>query len=119
MYTANTVTQDISVFRVSPNGRDLTLVEVEKMPSTATVFNLAVDPDDNYLYAVGGHEDPDGPRPQEQMQPDGTFTPAPADGNFIEAFRIGSGGRLRPISTTPLPVRSGNLPYGLAALEQR
>jgi DNA-binding beta-propeller fold protein YncE len=119
MYTANTVTQDITVFRVSPNGRDLTLVEVERMPSTATVFNLAVDPDDNYLYAVGGHEDPDGPRPQEQMQPDGTFTPAPADGNFIEAFRIGSGGRLSPISTTPLPVRSGNLPYGLAVLEQR
>ncbi len=119
MYSANTVTQDISVFRVSSNGTQLTLVEVEKMPSTATVFNLAIDADDKFLYAIGGHEDPDGPRPQEQMQSDGTFTPAPADGNFIEAFRIGSGGRLSSISTTPLPVKSSQLPYGLAALEQQ
>jgi DNA-binding beta-propeller fold protein YncE len=118
MYSANTVTQDITVFRVSPNGERLSVVEVEKMPSTATVFNLAVDPDDNFLYAVGGHEDPDGPRPQEKQQPDGSFAPAPADGNFVEAFRIGSGGRLSPISTTALPLRSSQIPYGLAVLEQ-
>jgi len=104
---------------VSPNGQQLSVVEVEKMPSTATVFNLAIDPDNRFLYAVGGHEDPDGPRPQEKQQPDGSFAPAPADGNFIEAFRIGSGGRLSPISTTALPVRSSQIPYGLAVLEQR
>jgi DNA-binding beta-propeller fold protein YncE len=118
LYTANTVTQDISVFRVSGDGTQLTLLEVQKLPSTATVFNLAIDPRDRFLYAVGGHEDPDGPRPQEQQQPDGSFAPAPAPGNFIEAFRIGGSGRLNPISTTALPVRSDQLPYGLAVLEQ-
>jgi DNA-binding beta-propeller fold protein YncE len=119
LYTANTVTQDISVFRVSRNGQQLALVEVQKLPSTATVFNLAIDPRDRYLYAVGGHEDPDGPRPQEQQQPDGSFSPAPADGNFVEAFRIQRNGQLRSIATTPLPVRSSQLPYGMAVLEQR
>ena len=48
--------------------------------------------------------------------PDGTIVPAPADGNFLEVFRIGAGGALTPISTTPLPVRLSQEPYGLALL---
>jgi 6-phosphogluconolactonase (cycloisomerase 2 family) len=119
MYTANTVTQDISMFRVSRGGGDLTFVEKVPMPSIGTTFNLAIDPDDRTLYAIGGHDDPDGPRPQ-QVNPDGSVNPQrmPADGNFIEAFRIQRNGRLRSLSTTALPVRLSQLPYGLAVLEQ-
>ncbi len=117
LYSANSVTQDISLFRVSPSGSALRYVEVVKLPSTGTVSNLAIDEDDKYLYALGAHDDPDGPRPQA-VAPDGTIGSAPADGNFLEAYRIGGDGKLRPISTTALPIRLSQWPYGLASVER-
>jgi DNA-binding beta-propeller fold protein YncE len=117
LYTANSASQDISLFRMSPSGAALTFVEKVKVPSTGTNFNFAIDPTDSYLYNVADHDDPDGPRP-EGVKPDGTIVPAPADGNFVEAFRIGGGGRLTPISTTALPVRLSQEPYGLALLRK-
>jgi 6-phosphogluconolactonase (cycloisomerase 2 family) len=117
LYTANSASQDISVFTVSANGADLTYVEKVKVPSTGTDLNLAIDPTNKYLYAIADHDDPDGPRPQGVM-PDGTIVPAPADGNFLEAFKIGAGGRISSISTTALPVRLSQEPYGLAVLRK-
>jgi 6-phosphogluconolactonase (cycloisomerase 2 family) len=115
LYVANSATQDISLFDVSPNGAGLTFVERVKLPSTGTVRELAFGASGRVLYASAGHDDPDGPRPQGVM-PDGTIVDAPADGNFIDAFAIGAGGRLRTISSTALPVRFSQLPYGLATL---
>jgi hypothetical protein len=118
-FAANTFTQDISVFRVSQNGSDLTFLRKVPLPSTGTTFNLAIDPTDRYLYAHGGHADPDGPRPQE-VNPDGSVgAAAPADGNFLEAFRIGTGGTLRSIGTTALPVRFSTIPMGIQVLGQQ
>lgn len=117
-FTANTFTQDISVFRVSRSGAGLTFLRRVPLPSTGTVLNIAVDPSGRFLYAVAGHADPDAPRPQE-LNPDGTIgAPNPADGNFLEAYRIRSGGRLRSIGTTPMPVALSTLPYGVAVLER-
>ena len=118
LFTGNSGSQDVSTFRVSPSGNDLAFVGLTKAPSTGTVFNVAVDPSNRYLYAVAGHDDPDIPRPQS-LRPDGTIVPTPADGNFVEAFRIGGGGRLTAISSTALPVRSSQLPYGLATVRKR
>ena len=115
-FAANTFTQDISVFRVSRSGGDLTFLRKVPVPSTGTPFNLAVDPSDRYLYVHAGHADPDGPRPQE-LNPDGSVGPPnPADGNFVEAYRIRSGGRLRSIGTTALPVEFSTIPMGLQVL---
>ena len=116
-YVANSASQDISVFGISASGSDLTFIEKVKVPSTGTDLNLAIDPTNKYLYAIADHDDPDGPRPQGIM-PDGTIVPAPADGNFLEAFRIGAGGKIRSISTTALPVRLSQEPYGLAVLRK-
>ncbi len=117
MYVANSATQDISLFDVSGSGSGLTFVARFKMPSTGTVRELAFDPTDRYLYASGGHDDPDGPRPQGiGPAPAFVLSDVPADGNFVDAFRIGSGGRLTPISSTALPVAFSQLPYGLATL---
>lgn len=118
-FAANTFTQDISVFRVSNNGSDLTFLRKVPAPSTGTVFNLAIDPSDRYLYVQAGHADPDGPRPQE-VNPDGTVsaTPVSADGNFVEAFRIRPGGNLRSIGTTALPVPFSSIPMGIQVLER-
>jgi dipeptidyl aminopeptidase/acylaminoacyl peptidase len=117
-FAANTFTQDISVFRVSRNGSDLTFLRKVPLPSTGTVFNLGIDPTNRFLYAHGGHADPDGPRPQE-VNPDGSVgAPAPADGNFLEAFRIGRGGTLTSIGTTALPVRFSTIPMGLQVLQK-
>jgi dipeptidyl aminopeptidase/acylaminoacyl peptidase len=117
-FTANTFTQDISVFRVSRSGGDLTFLRKVPLPSTGTPFNLGIDPTDRFLYVQAGHADPDGPRPQE-LNPDGTVgREAPADGNFVEAFRIRSGGRLRSIGTTALPVEFSSIPMGLQVLDK-
>jgi hypothetical protein len=120
MYTGNTVSQDVSMFRVSRDGTDLTFVEKVPVPSTGTPFNVAVDDDDRFLYVLAGHDDPDGPRPQ-QVNPDGTVNPQrrPAPANFIEAYRIGRNGRLTSNGTTRLPIPQSFLPYGLAVLEER
>lgn len=117
LYTANSVTQDISLFDISPSGGALTFVERVKLPSQATVRELAFDPTQRVLYASGGHDDPDGPRPQG-IKPDGTIVDAPADGNFVDAFSIAGNGHLTPLSSTALPVRFSQLPYGLATLRQ-
>ena len=117
LYTANSATQDISLFRVSPDGDTLDFVEVVKLPSTGTVGNLALDPTGRFLYALGAHDDPDGPRPQS-IRPDGSIVHMPADGNFLEAYRIGGDGRLRSVSTTALPVKLSQWPYGLAVLDK-
>jgi DNA-binding beta-propeller fold protein YncE len=117
MYTANTAAQNISVLRVASNGTDLTPIQLAPVPSTGTDLNLAIDPTDRYLYAVAAHDDPDGPRPQG-IKPDGTIVPAPADGNFLEAYRIGSNGKLTSIGTTALPVKLSQEPYGLAILRK-
>ena len=117
MHTANSFTQDISLFRVSADGSDLTFVSKTPLPSTGVAFSMGIDATDRYLYVLGNHADPDGPRPQE-VNPDGTVGPPnPADGNLVEAYRIGAGGALKHISTTALPVRSSQLPYGMAALQ--
>ncbi len=115
LYVANSATQDISLFRVSPNGAGLTFVERVKTPSTGTVREMAFNASNRVLYVSAAHDDPDGPRPQGIMA-NGTIVDAPADGNFVDAFAIGAGGHLRAISSTPLPVRLGLLPYGLATL---
>lgn len=118
-YAANTFTQDISVFRVSNDGSDLTFLRKVPAPSTGTVFNLGIDPTDRFLYVQAGHADPDGPRPQE-VNPDGSVkaTPVSADGNFVEAYRIRPGGNLRSIGTTALPVPFSSIPMGLQVLER-
>jgi len=119
MYTANTAAQSISQLRVSESGEQITpIADPAPVPSTGTDLNLAIDPKDRFLYAVAAHDDPDGPRPQG-VKPDGTIVPAPADGNFLEAYRIGSGGKLKSIGTTALPVRLSQEPYGLAVLQKR
>ena len=118
LYTSNSGSQDISLFTVSPAGDALTFVELVKIPSTGTDFNLAIDPTDSYLYAVAGHDDPDAPRPQE-VKPDGTIISAPAPANYIEAYKIGSGGKLKSISTTTLPGPKSLLPYGLATVGKK
>jgi len=117
MYTANTAAQTISVLKVSPNGEQVSFVDAAPVPSTGTDLNLAIDSTDRHLYAIAAHDDPDGPRPQG-VRPDGTIVPAPADGNFVEAYRIGRGGKLRSIGTTALPVRLSQEPYGLAVLRK-
>ena len=118
-FAANTFTQDISVFRVSRSGGDLTFLRKVPVPSTGTVFNIAIDPTNRFLYVQAGHADPDGPRPQE-VNPDGSVksTPVPADGNFLESFRIRSGGRLRSIGTVALPVPSSDIPMGAQVLQK-
>jgi 6-phosphogluconolactonase (cycloisomerase 2 family) len=117
MYAGNSATQNISLFDVSPSGAAMKFVASFKLPSTGTVRELAFDPNDKYLYASGGHDDPDGPRPQG-IGPAPTFvlSDVPADGNFIDAFKIAGDGRLTPISSTALPVAFSQLPYGLATL---
>jgi DNA-binding beta-propeller fold protein YncE len=117
MYTANTATQNISVLSVSDDGTKADQVQVAPIPSTGTDLNLAIDPTDNYLYAVAAHDDPDGPRPQG-VKPDGTIMPAPADGNFLEAYKILGNGKLASIGTTALPVKLSQEPYGLAILRK-
>ncbi len=117
LYTANSVTQDISLFDISPSGGGLTFVERVKLPSQGTVRELALDTTNRFLYASGGHDDPDGPRPQG-IKPDGTIVDAPADGNFIDAFSVSPSGRLTATSSTALPVRLSQLPYGLATLRR-
>lgn len=115
MYVSNSATQDISLFRVSPSGAVLTFVERVKTPSTGTVREMAFNASNRVLYVSAAHDDPDGPRPQG-IHADGTIVDAPADGNFVDAFSIGAGGHLTAISSTPLPVRFSQLPYGLATL---
>ena len=115
LYVSNSATQDISLFLVSSNGAALTFVERVKTPSTGTVREMALNASNRVLYVSAAHDDSDGPRPQGVM-PNGTIVDAPADGNFVDAFAIGAGGRLRAISSTPLPVRLSELPFGLATL---
>jgi hypothetical protein len=115
LYVSNSATQDISLFKVDPSGSGLTFVEKVKTPSTGTVREMAFNASNRVLYVSAAHDDPDGPRPQGIMA-NGTIVDAPADGNFVDAFAIGAGGRLRAISSTPLPVAFSQLPYGLATL---
>ena len=119
LYTANSASQNITHFTISADGKTLTWAGVTSLidkPDPGTVFNLAISANGKFLFAVAGHDDPDGPRPQGVDFAKKTVKPAPADGNFVEAFRIGAGGALTALSSTPLPVRHSQLPYGLQTI---
>lgn len=106
LYVANSGTRSISAFAVSANGDHLTQIQNIHTPSDGTVWNLAVDPTNRYLYVVADHQDPDFPRP------------TPADGNFVDAFRIASDGKLAPIATAALPTQSSDEPFGLTVMKK-
>jgi 6-phosphogluconolactonase (cycloisomerase 2 family) len=106
LYVANSATRSISAFAVSANGDHLTQIQDVHTPSDGTVWNLAVDPTNRFLYVVADHQDADFPRP------------TPADGNFVDGFRIASDGMLTPIATAALPTQSSDEPFGLTVLKK-
>lgn len=106
LYVANSGTRSISAFAVSAGGAHLTQIQNVHTPSDGTVWNLALDPTNRFLYVVADHQDADFPRP------------TPADGNFVDAFRIAGNGMLKPIATVALPTQSSDEPFGLTVLRK-
>jgi 6-phosphogluconolactonase (cycloisomerase 2 family) len=106
LYVADSASRSISAFAVSTSGSQLTQIQNIHTPSDGTVLNLALDPTNRYLYASADHQDADFPRPSS------------ADGNFVDAFKIGSTGRLTPIASVALPVQSSDEPFGLTVLKK-
>jgi 6-phosphogluconolactonase (cycloisomerase 2 family) len=106
MYSANTVTSNISSFDLTdpehPKQFQSTAVTTGAVP-----LNVAIDSTDSFLFLDAAHDDPDFPRTQLP------------DGNFVVGFRIGNGGRLTEISSAPLPVPfRTTLPLGMATLSK-
>ena len=104
MYSSNRVTEDINAWRISPNGDDLTQIQTIALPEKAGSGNLAITPNARALFVVGLHDDSDVPFEK------------PEDGNFVESYSIGSGGRLKARSAVALPVRFSTIPLGLAVV---
>jgi hypothetical protein len=113
------VTQDISVFDVSRDGRTLTFKQAAKLPSTGSTQEMTLDPSGRFLYVMGAHDDSDGPRVEGVNFAAMTVVDAPADGNFVEGFRVHANGTLSHVSTTALPVPFSFSPYGVQAIDTR
>ncbi len=105
LYTGNSATRDISVYAVSANGENLRQIQTEKSQVEGAVANLAFDPEQKVVYSLSTAESADAPR-----------GPEAAKANFVEAFTIGTDGRLSPIGLAALPVGADILPYGLATV---
>jgi Lactonase, 7-bladed beta-propeller len=116
LYTANSVTQNISVFSLTDGGATATLLEDVPLKSTGTDDDLSLDPTGKWLYIIGEHDDIDAPRP-EGIHPDGSITPAPLPHNYLDSYKVNqTTGNLTEISTNAIPVPTVNLPYGVATL---
>ncbi len=107
MYTANRVTKDVTAWRISPDGADLTRLGDYKLPEAGGTGNMAVSADGRTLFVNAAHDDADIP------------FETPDDGNFVEAFRINGDGSLRALSVAALPVRFSTIPLGLATVGYR
>jgi hypothetical protein len=117
MYVANSASQNITQFDISKDGSTVKDVGLTPLPSTGTDGEMALDPTSKWLYAIGNHEDPDAPRP-EGIKPNGEIVPAPLSANYLEAYKVGPGGKLTSIKSIVLPVPTANLPFGVATLQK-
>jgi hypothetical protein len=115
LYDSNSVTQNISIYSISPDGSTVTLVGTVPVNSKGTTDSIALDPSGNWLYIIGNHDDADSPRPEGISG--STIVPAPLPANYLDAYKVDqSTGALQEIATVKLPVPTANLPYGLDVL---
>jgi 6-phosphogluconolactonase (cycloisomerase 2 family) len=100
LYSSNTGDNSISVFDIA---NPLKPVEIQhlRLKGTGSSFEIELDPENNYLYAV--------------TQRAAATTPL-GQGNNLHVLRVGVNGRLTENEGSPLalPVPSGTRPQGLA-----
>jgi 6-phosphogluconolactonase (cycloisomerase 2 family) len=104
MYAANTASQDLGAWSISPAGDSLTRQQILPLAERGAPSNVALATGARSLFTLVLHDDTDAPLDN------------PADGNFIESYSIGSDGRLRAHNVAPLPVHFSSIPEGLLAV---
>jgi len=107
LYTGNSGTSNVAVFRIADGGAKLEPLERQHSAMESHVANIALDESERHLFALGTAVSPDAPANIPVLS-----------GNFVEAYAIADDGSLGPISVATLPVPTTSLPVGLAVLER-
>ena len=107
LYTGNSGSHDLSVFRILDDGARLERVELQKSPADSTIANIALTKEEDFLFALGSALSPDAP----PNIPPGT-------GNFLETYKIAEDGTLGPVTQVALPVPTNTLPVGIGMVER-
>ena len=105
LYTGNSGSHDLSVFRISDGGAKLERIELQKSPADSTIANIELEESEDFLFALGSALSPDAP-PNIR----------PGTGNYLETYKIAEDGTLGPVTQVALPVPTNTLPVGIGVV---
>jgi 6-phosphogluconolactonase (cycloisomerase 2 family) len=103
LYTGNAGSQNISVFDIGTDPRHPRQIQRVKLHGQGLPWNFQIDPSGRYLFMLNMRAIRELP---------------PGQGNTLHSFSIGAGGRLKELTSSPvpIPVPLGTNPWGLAVV---
>jgi DNA-binding beta-propeller fold protein YncE len=106
LYTGNAGSQNISVYDIAKDPRHPKQIQRVKLHGQGLPWNFQLDPTGRYLFMVNMRAVSDIP---------------PGKGNTLHSFAIGSDGKLKELSSSPvpIPVPLGTNPWGLVVVPRR
>src|SRR3954451_5914520 len=106
LYTGNAGSQNISVFDIGTDPRHPRQIQRVKLHGRGLPWNFQLDPSGRYLFMVN-------------MRAISSIPPG--KGNTLHSFAIGADGKLKELSSSPvpIPVPLGTNPWGLAVVPRR
>jgi 6-phosphogluconolactonase (cycloisomerase 2 family) len=106
LYTGNAGSQNISVFDIGTDPRHPRQIQTVKLHGRGLPWNFQLDPTGRFLFMVNM-------RAVEEIPP--------GKGNTLHSFSIGADGKLKELSSSPvpIPVPLGTNPWGLVVVPRR
>jgi 6-phosphogluconolactonase (cycloisomerase 2 family) len=103
LYTGNAGSQNISVFDIGTDPRHPRQIQRVKLHGQGLPWNFQIDPSGRYLFMLNMRAIRELP---------------PGKGNTLHSFSIGADGRLKELTSSPvpIPVPLGTNPWGLAVV---
>jgi 6-phosphogluconolactonase (cycloisomerase 2 family) len=106
LYTGNAGSQNISVYDIGTDPRHPKQIQRVKLHGKGLPWNFEIDPTGRYLFMVNMRAIAEVP---------------PGKGNTLHSFSIGADGKLKELSSSPvpIPVPLGTNPWGMAVVPRR
>jgi 6-phosphogluconolactonase (cycloisomerase 2 family) len=106
LYTGNAGSQNISVFDIGTDPRHPRQIQRVKLHGQGLPWNFELDPTGRHLFMLNM-------RAIRQIPP--------GKGNTLHSFRVGADGKLKELSSSPvpIPVPLGTNPWGMAVVPRR
>lgn len=106
LYTGNAGSQNISVFDIATDPRHPRQIQRVKLHGRGLPWNFQLDPSGRWLFMVNMRA---------------VAAIPPGKGNTLHSFAIGDDGKLKELSSSPvpIPVPLGTNPWGLAVVPRR